>query len=157
MDNGEEGPLHGLDYNVASDGTRLNRRRVEPGGTRTPTPGAPHAPGKRADGTWAAGQRRLLALPRPRGGHPAQAPAASRKSPPWRTSTSPCRTMACLTEARLMPRRWATGRCVGGRPRATRPPRRRRAASPAPFLVQTLTVHRAQRIPGHTGSPHQRL
>ncbi|MCQ8827986.1 multicopper oxidase domain-containing protein [Streptomyces malaysiensis] len=46
--------VHGLDYDVASDGTELNRSAVEPGGTRTYT-WRTHAPGKRADGTWRPG------------------------------------------------------------------------------------------------------
>ncbi|MBU3866143.1 multicopper oxidase domain-containing protein [Streptomyces sp. 4503] len=46
--------VHGLDYDVASDGTQLNRSAVEPGGTRTYT-WRTHAPGKRADGTWRPG------------------------------------------------------------------------------------------------------
>ncbi|MFE2677912.1 multicopper oxidase domain-containing protein [Streptomyces hygroscopicus] len=46
--------VHGLDYDVASDGTQLNRSAVEPGGTRTYT-WRTHTPGKRADGTWRPG------------------------------------------------------------------------------------------------------
>ena len=46
--------VHGVDYDVANDGTRLNRSHVEPGGKRTYT-WRTHAPGKRKDGTWQAG------------------------------------------------------------------------------------------------------
>ncbi|OQR62519.1 copper oxidase [Streptomyces maremycinicus] len=46
--------VHGLDYEVSSDGTKLNRSDIEPGGTRTYT-WRTHAPGRRADGTWRAG------------------------------------------------------------------------------------------------------
>jgi FtsP/CotA-like multicopper oxidase with cupredoxin domain len=45
---------HGVDYDVASDGTRLNRSQVPPGGKRTYT-WRTHTPGKRADGTWQSG------------------------------------------------------------------------------------------------------
>lgn len=45
---------HGVDYDIANDGTRMSRSHVEPGGTRTYT-WRTHAPGKRADGTWRAG------------------------------------------------------------------------------------------------------
>ncbi|WP_335932965.1 multicopper oxidase domain-containing protein [Streptomyces sp. PTD5-9] len=45
---------HGVDYDVASDGTRLNRSTVEPGGTRTYT-WRTHTPGRRRDGTWQPG------------------------------------------------------------------------------------------------------
>lgn len=46
--------VHGVDYDIASDGTRMNKSHVEPGGTRTYT-WRTHAPGKRKDGTWQAG------------------------------------------------------------------------------------------------------
>ncbi|MFE0355588.1 multicopper oxidase domain-containing protein [Streptomyces nigra] len=46
--------VHGLDYEITSDGTKLNRSHVEPGATRTYT-WRTHAPGRRADGTWRAG------------------------------------------------------------------------------------------------------
>lgn len=46
--------VHGVDYDIASDGTRMNRSHVEPGGTRTYT-WRTHAPGRRKDGTWQAG------------------------------------------------------------------------------------------------------
>ncbi len=46
--------VHGVDYDVASDGTRLNRSHVAPGGTRTYT-WRTHTPGRRRDGTWQAG------------------------------------------------------------------------------------------------------
>ncbi|MCX4553810.1 multicopper oxidase domain-containing protein [Streptomyces sp. NBC_01387] len=46
--------VHGVDYDVASDGTRLNKSHVEPGGTRTYT-WRTHAPGRRKDGTYQAG------------------------------------------------------------------------------------------------------
>ncbi|PRH79156.1 copper oxidase [Streptomyces solincola] len=46
--------VHGVDYDVASDGTRLNRSHVAPGGTRTYT-WRTHTPGRRKDGTWQAG------------------------------------------------------------------------------------------------------
>ena len=46
--------VHGLDYEITSDGTKLNNSHVEPGGTRTYT-WRTHAPGRRRDGTWRAG------------------------------------------------------------------------------------------------------
>lgn len=46
--------VHGLDYEVSSDGTKLNRSDVEPGGKRTYT-WRTHAPARRKDGTWRAG------------------------------------------------------------------------------------------------------
>lgn len=46
--------VHGLDYETSSDGTKLNRSEVEPGGTRTYT-WRTHAPGTRPDGTWRPG------------------------------------------------------------------------------------------------------
>jgi FtsP/CotA-like multicopper oxidase with cupredoxin domain len=46
--------VHGVDYDVASDGTRLNKSHVEPGGTRTYT-WRTHAPGRRKDGTYQPG------------------------------------------------------------------------------------------------------
>lgn len=46
--------VHGVDYDVASDGTRLNKSHVEPGGTRTYT-WRTHTPGRRKDGTYQAG------------------------------------------------------------------------------------------------------
>lgn len=46
--------VHGVDYDIASDGTRMNRSHVEPGGTRTYT-WRTHTPGRRKDGTWQAG------------------------------------------------------------------------------------------------------
>lgn len=45
---------HGVDYDIASDGTRMNKSIVEPGGTRTYT-WRTHAPGRRKDGTWQPG------------------------------------------------------------------------------------------------------
>ncbi|MCF3962796.1 multicopper oxidase domain-containing protein [Streptomyces fuscigenes] len=45
---------HGVDYDVASDGTRLNRSHVPPGGKRTYT-WRTHAPAKRPDGTFQPG------------------------------------------------------------------------------------------------------
>ncbi|MEV7399890.1 multicopper oxidase domain-containing protein [Streptomyces sp. NPDC091267] len=45
---------HGVDYDIASDGTRMNKSIVEPGGTRTYT-WRTHAPGRRSDGTWQPG------------------------------------------------------------------------------------------------------
>ncbi|GAA2231482.1 multicopper oxidase domain-containing protein [Streptomyces amakusaensis] len=45
---------HGVDYDIANDGTRLSRSHVEPGATRTYT-WRTHAPGRRADGTWRPG------------------------------------------------------------------------------------------------------
>ncbi|MFJ6462856.1 multicopper oxidase domain-containing protein [Streptomyces sp. NPDC091387] len=45
---------HGVDYDIASDGTRMNKSIVEPGETRTYT-WRTHAPGRRKDGTWQAG------------------------------------------------------------------------------------------------------
>lgn len=46
--------VHGVDYDIASDGTRTSRSHVEPGATRTYT-WRTHAPGRRKDGTWRAG------------------------------------------------------------------------------------------------------
>ncbi|MGW1543645.1 multicopper oxidase domain-containing protein [Streptomyces sp. NPDC002309] len=46
--------VHGLDYEITSDGTRLSKSHVEPGGTRTYT-WRTHAPGRRKDGTWRSG------------------------------------------------------------------------------------------------------
>ncbi|MEU0083234.1 multicopper oxidase domain-containing protein [Streptomyces sp. NPDC006274] len=45
---------HGVDYDIANDGTRMSRSHVEPGATRTYT-WRTHAPGRRSDGTWRAG------------------------------------------------------------------------------------------------------
>ncbi|MEV6162793.1 multicopper oxidase domain-containing protein [Streptomyces sp. NPDC052052] len=45
---------HGVDYDVASDGTRMNRSTVKPGGTRTYT-WRTHTPGRRRDGSWRPG------------------------------------------------------------------------------------------------------
>ncbi len=46
--------VHGVDFDIASDGTRMNKSHVEPGGSRTYT-WRTHAPGRRADGTWRPG------------------------------------------------------------------------------------------------------
>ncbi|MEU6097991.1 multicopper oxidase domain-containing protein [Streptomyces sp. NPDC047079] len=46
--------VHGLDYDIAQDGTRWSRSGVRPGGTRTYV-WRTHAPGRRADGTWREG------------------------------------------------------------------------------------------------------
>lgn len=46
--------VHGVDYDIANDGTRMNKSHVEPGGTRTYT-WRTHAPGRRKDGTWRPG------------------------------------------------------------------------------------------------------
>ncbi|MFE9095709.1 multicopper oxidase domain-containing protein [Streptomyces sp. NPDC007264] len=46
--------VHGLDYEISSDGTKWTRSDVQPGDTRTYT-WRTHAPGRRADGTWRAG------------------------------------------------------------------------------------------------------
>ncbi len=46
--------VHGLDYEISSDGTRMNKSDVPPGGTRTYT-WRTHTPGRRKDGTWRAG------------------------------------------------------------------------------------------------------
>ncbi|WP_052866594.1 multicopper oxidase domain-containing protein [Streptomyces niger] len=46
--------VHGLDYDTASDGTKMNGSHVEPGGTRTYT-WRTHKPGRRKDGTWRPG------------------------------------------------------------------------------------------------------
>ncbi|GAA5213637.1 multicopper oxidase domain-containing protein [Streptomyces thinghirensis] len=46
--------VHGLDYEISSDGTAMNKSDVEPGGTRTYT-WRTHKPGRRGDGTWRAG------------------------------------------------------------------------------------------------------
>ncbi|WP_433572959.1 multicopper oxidase domain-containing protein [Streptomyces sp. CA-251247] len=45
---------HGVDYDIANDGTKLSKSHVEPGATRTYT-WRTHLPGKRADGTWRPG------------------------------------------------------------------------------------------------------
>ncbi|MGH3313587.1 MAG: multicopper oxidase domain-containing protein [Streptomyces sp.] len=45
---------HGVDYDRANDGTKMNDSVVEPGGTRTYT-WRTHAPGKRKDGTYRPG------------------------------------------------------------------------------------------------------
>ncbi|MGX6751014.1 multicopper oxidase domain-containing protein [Streptomyces xantholiticus] len=45
---------HGVDYDIAGDGTRMSRSHVEPGATRTYT-WRTHTPGRRPDGTWRAG------------------------------------------------------------------------------------------------------
>ncbi|MFI9628478.1 multicopper oxidase domain-containing protein [Streptomyces sp. NPDC052042] len=45
---------HGVDYDIASDGTRMNKSMTEPGGTRTYT-WHTHAPGRRRDGSWREG------------------------------------------------------------------------------------------------------
>ncbi|MER8018186.1 multicopper oxidase domain-containing protein [Streptomyces griseoluteus] len=46
--------VHGVDYDIANDGTRMTGSHVEPGGTRTYT-WRTHAPGRRKDGTWQPG------------------------------------------------------------------------------------------------------
>nr|WTB34933.1 multicopper oxidase domain-containing protein [Streptomyces sp. NBC_00830] len=46
--------VHGVDYDVASDGTKMNDSVVEPGGRRTYV-WRTHAPGPNHDGTWEAG------------------------------------------------------------------------------------------------------
>ncbi|AXG83006.1 multicopper oxidase domain-containing protein [Streptomyces paludis] len=46
--------VHGVDYDIANDGTRMSGSHVEPGATRTYT-WRTHAPGPRADGTWQPG------------------------------------------------------------------------------------------------------
>ncbi len=46
--------VHGLDYDVASDGTKMNDSVVQPGERRTYV-WRTHAPGRRHDGTWEAG------------------------------------------------------------------------------------------------------
>ncbi|GGL74162.1 copper oxidase [Streptomyces anthocyanicus] len=46
--------VHGLDYEISSDGTAMNKSDVEPGGTRTYT-WRTHKPGRRDDGTWRPG------------------------------------------------------------------------------------------------------
>lgn len=45
---------HGVDYDTANDGTRMNRSHVEPGEKRTYT-WRTHAPGRRKDGTYRPG------------------------------------------------------------------------------------------------------
>ncbi|NGO73938.1 multicopper oxidase domain-containing protein [Streptomyces boncukensis] len=45
---------HGVDYDINSDGTRMNNSHVEPGETRTYT-WRTHRPGRREDGTWRPG------------------------------------------------------------------------------------------------------
>ncbi|CAM5396526.1 hypothetical protein SFUMM280S_11395 [Streptomyces fumanus] len=59
--------VHGLDYEISSDGTAMNKSDVEPGGTRTYT-WRTHKP-RTSQRRLAAGQRGLLALPRPRRRH----------------------------------------------------------------------------------------
>ncbi|GAB3954658.1 multicopper oxidase domain-containing protein [Streptomyces sparsus] len=46
--------VHGVDYEITSDGTRQSRSHVPPGGKRTYT-WRTHAPGRRKDGTWRPG------------------------------------------------------------------------------------------------------
>ncbi|MGW5098569.1 multicopper oxidase domain-containing protein [Streptomyces nodosus] len=46
--------VHGLDYEIADDGTRPTGGAVEPGGKRTYT-WRTHVPGRREDGTWREG------------------------------------------------------------------------------------------------------
>lgn len=46
--------VHGMDYEIGSDGTKMNNSHIEPGGTRTYT-WRTHAPGRRKDGTWREG------------------------------------------------------------------------------------------------------
>lgn len=46
--------VHGMDYEISSDGTRHTKSHVEPGGKRTYT-WRTHAPGRRKDGTWRPG------------------------------------------------------------------------------------------------------
>ncbi|ANW17260.1 multicopper oxidase domain-containing protein [Streptomyces clavuligerus] len=46
--------VHGVDYDIANDGTRLTRSHVEPGETRTYT-WRTHLPARRPDGTWRPG------------------------------------------------------------------------------------------------------
>lgn len=46
--------VHGVDYDVASDGTRMSGSHVPPGESRTYT-WRTHTPGTRADGTWQPG------------------------------------------------------------------------------------------------------
>ncbi|MEV0844665.1 multicopper oxidase domain-containing protein [Streptomyces sp. NPDC049954] len=46
--------VHGLDYEISSDGTRMSNSHVPPGGHRTYT-WRTHKPGRRADGTWQPG------------------------------------------------------------------------------------------------------
>ncbi|RZU36607.1 multicopper oxidase [Streptomyces sp. BK022] len=46
--------VHGVDYDIANDGTRMTGSHVESGGTRTYT-WRTHAPGRRKDGTWQPG------------------------------------------------------------------------------------------------------
>ncbi len=46
--------VHGMDYEISSDGTRHTNSHVEPGGKRTYT-WRTHAPGRRKDGTWRPG------------------------------------------------------------------------------------------------------
>ncbi|MFF8653330.1 multicopper oxidase domain-containing protein [Streptomyces huasconensis] len=46
--------VHGMDYEISSDGTKHTRSDVEPGGKRTYT-WRTHAPGRRKDGTWRPG------------------------------------------------------------------------------------------------------
>ncbi|WP_405806445.1 multicopper oxidase domain-containing protein [Streptomyces sp. NBC_01187] len=45
---------HGVDYDIANDGTKMNNSHVEPGETRTYT-WRTHAPGRRKDGSWRPG------------------------------------------------------------------------------------------------------
>ncbi|WP_326686747.1 multicopper oxidase domain-containing protein [Streptomyces sp. NBC_01795] len=45
---------HGVDYDIANDGTKMNNSHVEPGETRTYT-WRTHAPGRSKDGSWRPG------------------------------------------------------------------------------------------------------
>ena len=87
--------VHGLDYDIASDGTKLNKSHVEPGGTRTYT-WRTHAPGTPRGRHLAAGQRGLLALPRPRRSAPTTARAASARGSTARWSCA-ARATSCRT------------------------------------------------------------
>ncbi|MFD9885766.1 multicopper oxidase domain-containing protein [Streptomyces alboflavus] len=46
--------VHGMDYEISSDGTKHTKSQVAPGGKRTYT-WRTHAPGRRKDGTWRPG------------------------------------------------------------------------------------------------------
>jgi FtsP/CotA-like multicopper oxidase with cupredoxin domain len=46
--------VHGVDYDIDNDGTRMSRSTVPPGGRRTYT-WRTHEPGRRKDGTWRPG------------------------------------------------------------------------------------------------------
>ena len=87
--------VHGLDYEITSDGTKLNRSHVEPGGTRTYT-WRTHAPGRRKDGTWRARAAPATGTTTTTSSAPCTAPAASATASTGRSSCA-ARTTSCPT------------------------------------------------------------